>query len=57
MRTLFPVTLEDLEREWNLRKRGRRKERTVLAVVIVIFLSLVAVGAYYFASVGGSNAT
>jgi len=41
------VTLEDLEREWTLRKRGRRKERLVVAAAVVVFLGLIAVGACY----------
>ncbi len=36
------MTLADLEREWNRRKRGRRKERTVLALAVVLVLACTA---------------
>jgi len=41
------VTLEDIEREWTRRKRGRRKERLVVAVAVLLFLGLIVVGACY----------
>lgn len=52
MPTLGPMTLADLEREWNRRKRGRRKERTVLALAILVFLGLGA-AAYWAIALRG----
>jgi hypothetical protein len=48
-REAFVVAFEDLEREWNQRKRGRRKERLVAATAVALFLVLIAVGVFYFA--------
>ena len=42
------MVFADLEREWNRRKRGRRKERMVLAAAIVVFLALAGAVYWYF---------
>jgi len=34
------MSFADLEREWNRRKRGRRKERIVLALAVVFLAGL-----------------
>ena len=42
------MVFEEVEREWNRRKRGRRKERTVLAITIVLLLALAGVAYGFF---------
>ena len=46
------MVFTDLEREWNRRKRGQRKERIVLAIAIGVGL-VVAGLAYGYFSRGG----
>jgi hypothetical protein len=36
------MSFAELEREWLRRKRGRRKERSIAAVVVVVLLGLAA---------------
>ena len=41
------MSFEEIEKQWSMRKRGRRKERLVLAAVLVVILTLVVFGTYY----------
>lgn len=42
------MTFAELEREWNRRKRGRRKERSIAALVVLILGSGIAWLVWHF---------
>jgi hypothetical protein len=42
------MSFAELEREWLRRRRGRRKERSVLAVVLVVLAAGIAYALYRF---------
>ena len=42
------MTFAELEREWNRRKRGRRKERSIAALIILILGGLIWAAWHYF---------
>ena len=41
------MSLRELEHNWNLRKRGRRRERRALALIVIAFLVLTALVAWW----------
>ncbi len=42
------MTFAELEREWLRRKRGRRKERTIAALVVIVLLGAIGLALWRF---------